>query len=310
MQSQRHLEPHSVTFAAMGSPCEVRLYARDGEHATRVFEAARSEVERLEQRYSRYRDDSLLSRINRVAALGESIEVDAETLSLLDYADTCYRQSDGLFDITSGLLRTAWRFDRQQIPEASRIDALLARIGWEKVERRGSRLRFAPGMELDFGGIVKEYAADRVAVLCQQHGVQHGFVNLGGDIRIVGPQPHGEAWNIGIQHPRRAHECVVGNLALSRGGLTTSGDYARCMVIDGVRYGHILNPKTGWPVRHLASVTVVSDLCVIAGSASTIAMLKEADGPRWLDELGLAHLWIDTHGRSGGPLSEVLQLDR
>lgn len=307
MPSTQRLQSLSSSFAAMGSPCEIRLFARDAAHGAQVFDAARSEVERLELRYSRYRADSLLSDINRVAARGGSIEVDAETASLLDYADTCHRQSDGLFDITSGLLRSAWRFDAEQIPEASTIAALLARIGWEKVARHGSQLRFEPGMELDLGGIVKEYAADRVAALCRQHGVQHGLVNLGGDIRIVGPQPDGRSWQIGIQHPRRAPETALGYLPLHSGALTTSGDYARCMVIDGVRYGHILNPRTGWPVRHLASVTVVSDLCVVAGSASTIAMLKEADGPRWLAELGVPHLWIDTQGRSGGPLAEVLQ---
>lgn len=307
MPSAQPLQPLGFAFAAMGSPCEIRVFARDPVHGTRVFDAARAEVERLEQRYSRYRSDSLLADINRVAARGGGIDVDAETASLLDYADTCYRQSDGLFDITSGLLRAVWRFDGRRAPEASEVASLLARIGWDKLERRGSRLHFPPGMELDFGGIVKEYAADRVAALCQQHGVQHGFVNLGGDIRIVGPQPDGRSWQIGIQHPRRAQETALGNLPLHSGALATSGDYARCMVIDGVRYGHILNPKTGWPVRHLASVTVVSDFCVVAGSASTIAMLKEADGPGWLAALGVPHLWIDTEGRSGGSLASELQ---
>jgi thiamine biosynthesis lipoprotein len=92
-------------------------------------------------------------------------------------------------------------------------------------------------------------------------------------------------------------------IALRGGALATSGDYERCVEIGGVRYGHILNPKTGWPVRHLASVSVVADLCVVAGSASTIAMLKERDGPRWLAELGVRHLWVGVDGRVGGSLA-------
>lgn len=86
------------------------------------------------------------------------------------------------------------------------------------------------------------------------------------------------------------------------GAVASSGDYERCMVIDNVRYGHILNPKTGWPVRYLAAVTVLDDFCVVAGSASTIAMLKEADGIEWLNQLNVPHLWVDVHGVSGGLL--------
>ena len=92
------------------------------------------------------------------------------------------------------------------------------------------------------------------------------------------------------------------NLAISRGALASSGDYERCIVIDGVRYAHILNPRTGWPVKHLAAVSVISDFCVVAGSASTIAMLKEEQGPKWLEDLGLPHLWMDVNGNRGGDL--------
>ena len=88
-----------------------------------------------------------------------------------------------------------------------------------------------------------------------------------------------------------------------KGALASSGDFERCIEVDGIRYGHILNPKTGWPVRHLAAVSVLADLCVVAGSASTIAMLKEAEGPAWLQNLGVAHMWVDVDGHEGGDLS-------
>ena len=127
-------------------------------------------------------------------------------------------------------------------------------------------------------------------------------MNLGGDITLVGPRADGSAWRIGIRHPRRKG-AVLRSLSLREGALATSGDYERCIVIDGTRYGHVLNPRTGWPVRRLASVSVVGNLCVVAGSASTIAMLKEARGPRWLKTLGLPHLWVDVNGRIGGSLA-------
>ena len=286
----------------MGSPCEIQLFAPQAADAQRVADIAMADIARLEARYSRYRDDSLLSNINRVAAAGGSIEVDAETASLLDYAATCHAQSDGLFDITSGVLRKAWRFDQGRLPDPASIAALKARIGWHRLRWEAPRLSFPQaGLELDFGGIVKEYAVDRAAALCQQHGLVHGVVNLGGDIKVVGPRADGQPWRIGIKHPR-SDAALQGSVELERGALASSGDYERCIVIEGVRYGHILNPHSGWPVRHLAAVSVVADFCVIAGSASTIAMLKEEQGPAWLAALGLRHLWVDVHGNSGGDL--------
>ena len=146
---------HHRTFRAMGSPCELRYHVPASTDAEQVCALAMAEVERLEARYSRYREDSFLSRINRVAATGGRIEVDEETAGLLRYADTCYRQSDGMFDITSGLLRKAWRFDRDELPDPDTITSLLRRIGWDRVGWSGSTLHFPPGMEIDFGGIVK-----------------------------------------------------------------------------------------------------------------------------------------------------------
>ncbi|MEO5763676.1 MAG: FAD:protein FMN transferase [Casimicrobiaceae bacterium] len=287
----------------MGSPCEVQLFAAGEDDARRAIGAVVADVERLEQRYSRYRDSSLLSAINRVAAAGGSVDVDGETASLLNYAATCFRESDGLFDISSGLLRRAWRFSEGVLPDPVAVDALRTRIGWEKLRWTPPSLGFpVAGMELDFGGVVKEYAADRAAGICRDNGIASGMINLGGDIAIVGPRPDGDAWRIGLAHPRASGE-VARVVGLAEGGLASSGDYERCIVVDGVRYGHILNPRTGWPVRHLAAVSVIGSLCVVAGSASTIAMLKEGNGPAWLATLGLPHYWVTVDGRTGGSLA-------
>lgn len=286
----------------MGSACELQLHAGSKAPARRAVAAVVADVERLEQLYSRYRDSSLLSSINRVAAVGGAIEVDPETAGLLDYATTCFRESNGLFDVTSGVLRRAWNFASVGLPDPAHIAALLPTIGWNKVRWESPVLAFPiPGMELDFGGIVKEYAADRAATICRDNGVHSGMVNLGGDISIVGARPDGDAWRIGLRHPR-AEAGLMRAVEMRSGGLASSGDYERCIVIDGVRYGHILNPRTGWPIRHLAAVSVIADFCVVAGSASTIAMLKDKAGPGWLRQLGLGHLWIDVEGRTGGSI--------
>jgi FAD:protein FMN transferase len=297
------LKYYRSEFKAMGTPCDIQLFARNQAKARDAADAAIADVQRLEALYSRYRSTSFLSEINRVAALGGSISVDEETASLLDYAVTCYEQSDGLFDITSGILRRAWKFDQGKLPEQALIDGLLDKVGWHKVVWKRPVLSFSvPGMEIDFGGVVKEYAVDRAAALCYAQGVKHGVVNLGGDIKVIGPRDDGSPWRVGIRHPR-SKDALLDTLLLYEGALASSGDYERCILVNGVRYGHVLNPKTGWPVRHLAAVSVVGDFCVVAGSASTIAMLKESDGTGWLQDLGLPHLWVDVHGVSGGSIA-------
>ncbi len=301
----KRLSYYRYAFKAMGSPCDIQLFAGSQAMAQQVADVVIADVHRLEALYSRYRSDSFLSAINRVAATGGRITVDDETAGLLNYAATCYEQSDGLFDITSGILRRAWRFDLGKLPDQAHVQALLDKVGWHKLRWAPPVLEFpSPGMEIDFGGVVKEYAVDRAAALCWEAGIRHGVVNLGGDIKIIGPRDDGSPWRVGIRHPRHK-EAVMQTLLLGEGALASSGDYERCIIVDGVRYGHVLNPKTGWPVRHLAAVSVVGDFCVVAGSASTIAMLKEEGGPAWLESLGLPHLWVDEQGEIGGTLTPM-----
>lgn len=290
-------------FRAMGSPCELLLHGADSAQVQAAADQAMALVGDLERRYSRYRDDSLLAGINRIAARGGSLEVDPETAALLDYADTCHRESGGLFDISSGLLRRAWRFPSPTLPSQAAIQALLERVGWRRLRWQRPRLSFpVPGMELDLGGIGKEYAADRAAQCCRELGIRHGLVNLGGDIRLIGPQPDGAPWRLGIRHPRQAG-ALLGSLGLTEGALASSGDYVRCLEIDGHRYSHILDPRSGWPVQGLAAVSVIAGTCLVAGSLGTIAMLKGLEGPAWLAGLEVPHLWVDLDGQVGGSLA-------
>jgi len=287
-------------FKAMGSPCEVQGFVASHPEGEAIVQQIEADVVRLEQRYSRYRPDSLLSQINFVATSGGEIAVDEETAGLFNYAATCYQQSDGLFDITSGVLRKAWRFDHGELPDPELICRLLETVGWNKLDWKPPIIRFPlPGMEIDLGGVVKEYAADRAASLCEASGMRSGLINLGGDIRVVGERPDGSPWIIGIQHPRKQGQ-LLQNMEVYQGGVATSGDYERCIIIGEERYSHILNPRTGWPVKHLSTVCVVGDFCLIAGSSSTIGMLKEEDGPEWLKNLGLPHIWMDANGQVGG----------
>jgi len=289
----------------MGSPCALHLYAQPRLDLAGAARAAIAEVERLEAKYSRYREGSVACAINRSAGSAEGIAVDPETASLLDYAATAYVQSGERFDITSGVLRLAWDFHSGLLPEPEAVRALLPRVGWQRVHWAAPRLYLPPDMQLDFGGYVKEYAVDRVAELCRRRGVRGGLVDLGGDLAVVGPHPDGSAWEVGIRDPARP-ERAIASIPVFEGAVATSGDYERFMVVDGKRYGHILDPHTGWPVQSFASVSVVARHCLIAGTASTIAMLRGlADGARWLDELGLPHLRLTWDGELAGTLAEA-----
>ncbi len=295
------LKLFTFPFQAMASHSELQIYGRDAAEVAQLAAKAIDEVRRIEAKYSRYRNDSVLSQINQAAGLG-AVSVDDETAALLDYAAACYVQSQGLFDISSGALRRAWNFNDAQVPTQEKIHAVLAQIGWHKVSWARPQLSLPDGMEIDFGGIGKEYAADRVASVCLQHGAQHGFINLGGDIRVFGPHPDGSPWSIGVAHPRH-DQGVLASLVISGGAIATSGDYERYFEIDGKRYCHILNPLTGFPAAGLQAVTVVAPLCTVAGSLCTMAMLKGEAGITFLAEQALPWLAVNAKGHLSGPLA-------
>jgi thiamine biosynthesis lipoprotein len=289
-------------FFAMGTECLLHLCAPRASVAEDVAQAVVAEVIRIEQRYSRFRADSFLAEINRVAERGGSIEVDEETAGLLDYAYACHRKSAGLFDISAGSLYQAWDFSLNRLPEQDLINSLLPRVGLQKILWSASRLQFpVAGMQLDFGGIGKEYAADRAADLCLSNGICAGLIDLGGDIRIIGPHPDGSPWRIGIRDPAHPETALV-VVDVKEGAMASSGDYERYIDVAGQRYCHILNPTNGWPVHGLSSVSVIAPSCLLAGSISTMAMLKGHEAITWLKNIGVAHGWVDNLGQTGGSL--------
>jgi thiamine biosynthesis lipoprotein len=295
-------------FSAMACDCEVRIAGLSRRKAEPLAKRAIAEVHRIESKFSRYRDGSVVSRINAAAGCGRPIEVDTETAHLLDFAARLHALSDGLFDATSGTLRKAWDFRAARRPAPGQLEALLPLVGWQQVRWAQRRIELPKvGMELDFGGFGKEYAADRAATLLQEHGVRHGMVNLGGDIRLVGTRPDGSAWSVGIQHPR-AERAMLATLALGSGALATSGDYERFFEIDGVRYCHVLDPRTGWPVNGWRSVSVVAPACLAAGALTTIAMLKADQAIAFLEEQQVGYLAMDAdghlHQREVSPVSD------
>ena len=291
----------------MGCPCELRFDADSEEAFSRAIEPCLREIRRFETKYSRYLPNSVTNAINRAAGVS-AVPIDEETASILKYAAVCHEQSDGLFDITSGAFRRVWHPERRTPPSRQELEASAARVGWDKVQFSEREVFLPlPGMELDFGGVVKEYAADSAAMVAGKAGLHHGLINLGGDIRIVGPQANGRPWPIGIVHPLRT-DTAVATLSLAEGAVTTSGGYERFVEIEGRRYSHLIDPRNGWPVDGLLSVSVVASQAVVAGSIATVALLQpQVDGLNWLERCGVPYLAVDPelrcHGYFATPLA-------
>ena len=290
----------------MGGPARV-VIANTAEREPAELEALCVEVEQLvaslEQRYSRYREDSLVSLINRRAGSPQRTKIDPETLALLELAKTLWEATGGLFDITSGPLRRAWDFQSGAPVRPERIEAARSLIGWEHLEWDGPYLRLPmKGMELDFGGIVKEYAVDCAVKRLRDAGVLSGMVDLAGDIAVIGNQPDGSPWQISIRDPfDEGSVCAVN---LTDAAIATSGSYERRIAYQGKDYGHLLDPETGWPAPGPASVTVIDVHCLTAGAVATTAcLLTEEKAANWLGSARLPWLMVDQKTVVSGPIS-------
>lgn len=296
----------SEKFTAMGGENEILIQEEDEALAMESLALVRQEVLRIEKKYSRYLPDSVVSLINNSAGKN-SIELDPETASLINYASACSLQSDGLFDITSGALRRVWKFRENKLPDPKQVKEILPLVGWSKIKWANPTLNLPlEGMELDFGGIGKEYAVDRAAFILEERGLKNYLVNLSGDIRVSGSSASGQPWSVGITDPRDGVG-ILGIVSLTSGAVATSGDYERVIEICGKRYSHILNPLTGWPAYGLQSVTVMADSCLIAGSITTTAMLLGEKGREYLEELNIPYILVTTKG--GVEHSKHLQME-
>ncbi len=280
-------------FSAMASPCELLLEGVDESTARRLLTIAADEAARVEGKFSRYRDDNIVYRINHSA--GRAVEVDEETARLLDYAAQLYTLSDGLLDVSAGVLRRAWSFKPgAPFPTDEQITDCLALIGWDRVRWEAPLITLPAGMEIDLGGIGKEYAVDRTAALLCAETEASFVINFGGDLYIRRPRADGTPWQIGIDDPAATGRHSVATLGVLSGALATSGDARRHLLHQGIRYGHILNPQSGWPVENApGSVTVHAPSCMEAGMLATIAMLQGDGADDFLSAQGLPYWLVD-----------------
>jgi len=279
-------------FSAMASPCEVLSEASGRSEALELTGLAAEEAWRVEDKFSRYRTDNVVATIN--SAAGEPVQIDEETSQLIDFATTLFDLSGGRFDITSGALRKAWVFDgSDRIPSPRAVRQCVRHIGWHRVSWTPPLLHMPAGMEIDLGGIGKEYAVDRAAALLRNASAGSCLVNFGGDLAVTRKPVSRKHWTVGIEATQAGTTVPKGLLQLGVGGLATSGDARRYLEREGRRYGHILDATTGWPVEMAPrSVTVAADTCTQAGMLSTLAMLRGADAEGFLDAQDVQY-WVE-----------------
>jgi len=261
---------------------------RGRERAEGVARAVENEARRIEYKFSRYRETSVVSEINRNAGR-TPVAVDEETDRLVASALELSRLTGGRFDPTVGALRRVWDFRSERVPAAAEIEALLSLVDAEAVSRRNRTVFLRrPGMEIDLGGVGKEYAVDRAARRLSEEGIGSAVVNFAGDVRTLGSRGDGRPWRVAVADPRDRGRARFAVRPIADAGIATSGDYERGFVKDGIRYHHILDARTGWPARGVASATVVASSAFRAGCFSTasfllgpaegLALLEEAEG--------------------------------
>jgi thiamine biosynthesis lipoprotein len=271
-------------FTAMAGPCELLVDTDDRAQARALVRLVEREALRIEHKFSRYRADGVVHTIHHAA--GAPVTLDDESAGLLDYAALCHEMSGGLFDITSGVLRRAWTFDGgSRVPEPEALARVLENVGWHRLRWERPVLTLPAGMEIDLGGLGKEYAVDRAAALVAARTKKSFLVNFGGDLFASGPRRDERPWAIGVDDPERTGEASLYRVDLTRGGLATSGDARRFVMWEGRRLGHILDPRTGWPVLDAPrSITVLAATCVEAGTLSTLAYLRGPGARAFLEE--------------------------
>lgn len=268
----------------MGSKFQITIVANDSAVANKQIDLAIEEIERIENLISEWQPHTQVSEVNRNAGI-KPVKVDKELFELTKRALYYSKISNGAFDISTTALDKVWKFDGSMTekPTEESIAKSIKNVGYQHIvldSVHSTIFLKKSGMKIGFGSIGKGYAADKGRELMQKLGVQAGIVNASGDIATWGTQPNGKPWRIGINNPfKRQHTAKI--LKLKNRAVATSGSYEKYAEIDGVRYAHIINPKTGYPSTGLTSVTIYGPSAEFANALSTsIMVLGETEGKK------------------------------
>ncbi|HHQ14698.1 MAG TPA: FAD:protein FMN transferase, partial [Chromatiales bacterium] len=252
-----HAEWFGETQAKMGTRVEVQFWHADADQAASLMKAAMAEIDRIEQEMSTFRESSPISAVNREAAV-RPVPVSTELFGLVERALELSELTNGAFDITFDSVGQLYDFRSGRRPDGEEIAARLGSIDYHQVHLLAKQhaVRFLhPGVRINLGGIAKGYTVESVIGLLRKAGVKHALATAGGDTRLLGDR-RGRPWTVGIRNPDDKRGLVT-RLALADEAISTSGDYERFFIEDGVRYHHILDPATGHSAGALRSATVI-----------------------------------------------------
>ncbi|MCP3914405.1 MAG: FAD:protein FMN transferase [bacterium] len=256
-------------LGVMGTELIIEVIGPDRAALDRALDAAVLEIQRVEDMMTSWRDSPLV-RMNAKAGGGPQV-VPAELARLVARGTEISRATDGAFDQTFASVGKLWDFKRDPplLPDADTIRAALAKVGFDRVavDLDANTIDLPAGTAIGLGGIAKGYGVDRAMAVLMKHGVEHAFVNAGGDLKALG-RKHGELWRVAIRHPRKRGE-VLALIPVSNTCLVTSGDYERFFEREGKRYHHILDPRTGYPATGCMSATVLAPDAAFADALAT-----------------------------------------
>ncbi len=272
------------TFKVMGTLSHVEFWLDDYQHrltqvdnqqqARTLLLAVKEEMFRIDQQMSPYKQQSELSRINRLAS-SQAVKISQELFDLLTVAQDISRLSEGAFDITYASVGYQYNYRERKKPSQSDITKALPAINYQSIilDRKQKTIRFKHAdVRIDLGGIAKGYAVKRCLEILKKAGIEHALVSAGGDTGLLGDR-RGRPWLVGIKHPRADHKTAV-HIPLVDEAISTSGDYERYFIEDGVRYHHIINPKTGDSARAVVSVSVIGKDPTYVDALSTTVFVK------------------------------------
>jgi thiamine biosynthesis lipoprotein len=300
------LTPIRIAGGTMGTTYSLTvMVSRDRVEPARESLRAKieAELDKVNQEMSTYIGDSELMRVN-ARAPGEWVAVSAGLFQVLNKSLQVARMTSGAFDITVGPLVEIWGFGASmtgdKIPSAERITALLQQTGFKKLQLDASSNSIfkSETIRLDLSAIAKGHGADRVAGILDRDGYQHYLVEIGGEMRLKGNSPRGEAWKIGIESPTLMQGNTQKAIAITNKGIATSGNYRNFFEVDGKRYSHTIDPRTGWPVTHqLASVTVIADSTAEADALATaFSVLGVTEAVKVADAYKVAAFFVQREG--------------
>lgn len=268
---------HKKVLRLMGNRFEISVIDRDEAKANKCIDYAIAEIERIEKLLTTFKDDSDTNRINALAGIS-AVKVEREVIDLILRSIKISHITQGSFDITYGSIdKSLWNFNKEMkaLPDAATAKRTVKLINYKNVvvdEKECTIFLKEKGMRIGFGGIGKGYAAEKAKIVLQQHGVTSGIVNAAGDLSAWGIQPNGEPWTIGIADPDAARH-PFSSLNITNMAVATSGNYEKYVMIEGKKYSHTIDPKTGLPVTGIKSVTIVAPNAELADALATPVMV-------------------------------------